>query len=633
MQRSELCAGSLGKPGRSHRCGPDAVYQGPDFPTAGIVYTGGEGEEDGLLAAYSTGRGKITMRARAHIEELGRGRSRIVITEIPYQTNKSNLIERIVDVAQSGKIEGLVDLRDESDRQGLRIVIELGRTADSGEVLSALFKYTPLQATYGIIMLALLDGEPRMLSLKQMLRAFIEHRLTIIQRRSAYDLARAQARAHILEGLLVALENIDRVIDIIRRSRTTETAHTNLRKEFGLSDEQATAILDMQLRRLAALERRKLEDELKEKRQLIKDLTTLLESPKLQRLEIAREMQRVEERYATQRRTLVIQGPATDVTSGELIGTQENTWVTLTTSGKLSTPHDNEAPKVTASMKEPPLRVLESNPSDVLYLITTEGNCATLLTSQIPKVHEIEEGTPFWQLCDLGEGETVAQVITVPTTLEQGYLFFVTVNGEVKRLRLEELPSLRAQAFKVFDVEADDRLLTAFIVQEDDQVILVSRQGQAIHFKVDEVRATGLSAGGMRGIKLAAEEDRVVGANGVTRFAHVWVVTDGGYGKRTSAEEYPVQGRAGQGVRTLRFPPGEDRFIAAAVIGPLEGELVALTNRDKAKRNRLTNAPSVKRDSKGETIVSLAKDEQVSSAFLFELRPEVPQSAAVGEDD
>ncbi|HEX3051815.1 MAG TPA: DNA gyrase subunit A, partial [Aggregatilineaceae bacterium] len=262
--------------------------KGPDFPTGGVVYTVENGSgEDQLRTAYGTGRGKIKIRAKAHIEELGRGRSRIIISEIPYQTNKTALIERIAELAREGRIEGIADLRDESDRTGLRIVIDVTRTADAVEVLGTLFKYTPLETTFSIINLALVNGEPRLLTLKQALRVYLEHRLEVVRRRSEFDLRRARERAHILEGLLVALDNLDEVIDTIRRSRTVDTAHANLVKRFKLTDAQADAILQMQLRRLAALERRKLQEEYEEKVNLIKMLEALLHSPQMMRVEVA----------------------------------------------------------------------------------------------------------------------------------------------------------------------------------------------------------------------------------------------------------------------------------------------------------------------------------------------------------
>ncbi len=596
--------------------------KGPDFPTAGIIYTG-EGENDGLVASYATGRGKVTVRAKVHIEDLGRGRSRIVVTEIPFQINKTSLIERIVTVVQEGKIEGLVDLRDESDRQGLRIVIEIGRQADPAEVLRALFKYTPLQSTFSLIMISLVDNEPRTLSLKQMLRVFIEHRLEVIRRRSEFDLARAKERAHILEGLMTALDNIDAVIEVIRRSRNTDTARENLMKQFNLTDIQATAILDMQLRRLAGLERKKIQDELKEKRQLIKDLTMLLSSEFLMRMEVARETKIVRDAYADERRTIIVRGEATDVTKGDLIGKHEDTWITLTTAGRISRPHNGDAPKVTAAMKEPPFRVLQSSTGDILYLITEQGNCATLLTSQVPKANEVEDGAFFWELCGLNRDEKVVQLISVPTGLDNGYFFFVTEMGEVKRLKVDEMPGMRATSFKVFDVEQDDKVGWVFLTADDDHVVLVTRQAQAIQFNSEDVRPSGLTAGGVRGIKLAEKDDWIVGAGVVIPDAYVWVTTAEGIGKRTPIDEYPTQGRAGSGVRTMKLPPGNNQGLVAAVIQQENSDVIALTDKGKAKRSKIGSAPLFKRDYKGEVTVSLAKGEVVASAYTFEPRIEV----------
>jgi DNA gyrase subunit A len=295
----------------------------------------------------------------------------------------------------------------------------------------------------------------------------------------------------------------------------------------------------------------------------------------------------------------------------------------VTIDGKVSRPFADEPPKVAASMKDPPLRVFASNPSDTLYAVTEGGMCATILTSQLPKAHEIEEGLPFWELCDLRSDDKIANIVSLPPQLEQGYLFFVSEQGEVKRLSLEDLPGMRAASFKIFDVEAGDRLRWVFIVADGENALLVTRNGQAIQFSVDEVRPSGLTAGGIRGIKLGDDEDRVVGAGVVGKFTHVWVCTAGGIGKRSNIDDYPTQGRAGQGVRTFRFPPGEDQGLSAALVGQLENEMVVLTNKGKAKRNRITNAPSTKRDYKGDSIVSLAKDEYVVEAFQFEPRLEV----------
>ncbi len=599
--------------------------KGPDFPTGGVVYTYDNGsEEDQLRAAYATGRGKIKIRAKLHVEELGRGRSRIIISEIPFQTNKTSLIERIAELVREGRIEGIADLRDESDRNGLRIVIDVMRTADALEVIANLFKYTPLESTFGIIILALVDGEPRRLSLKQALRVYLEHRLEVVRRRSEFDLAQARERAHILEGLLKALEHLDEVIDTIRRSRTVETAHANLCKRFELSDAQATAILQMQLRRLAALERRKLEEEYREKLQLIKMLEALLSSPKMMRMEVARELGVIRDRYADPRRTVIHAGAAGDVKAADFLGPNEDTWVTVTTGGLLSRTFGDTAPRITGEVKDPPLAMLASNTTHTLYLFTTNGMCATVPVKLLPQSESPEQGTAYASLCALGEGDVLSCAVSLPPGLEEGYLAAVTALGEIKRLRLEDLPGLMAKPFKFMDVEASDRLIWVGYVGDADQVILATAQGQAIRFAVDQVRPTGLGAGGMRAVKLLGEGDRVVGAGVADERANVWVCTDTGVAKSTPVTEYPVQGRGGQGVITIKLPK-DAQGLAAATVGLPDDTIVVVTNRGKAKSMRLGLAPQGGRSTRGDYVISLPRANEAVSAVV-RLEPRIALS-------
>lgn len=597
--------------------------KGPDFPTGGVVYTLDNGsEEDQLRAAYATGRGKIKVRAKVHIEELGRGRSRIIISEIPYQTNKTSLIERIAELARDGRIEGIADLRDESDRNGLRIVIDVMRTADALDVLATLFKYTPLESTFSIIMLALVDGEPRRLSLKQALRVYLEHRLEVIRRRSEFDLAQARARAHILEGLLTALDNLDEVIETIRRSRTVESAHGNLRKRFKLSDEQATAILQMQLRRLAALERRKLEDEYKEKLQLIKMLEALLASPKMMRVEVARELGAIREKYADPRRTVIYSGAVGDVKAGDFLGPDEDTWVTLTASGLLSRTFEDSAPRVTIEVKDPPHAVLASNSTHTLYLFTADGNCATAPVKLLQQSDDPEQGTHYGTLCALSNEDTITCAMSLSPRVETGYLVAITALGEVKRLRLEDLPGMVAKPFKFMDIEKNDRLIWVGYVADGDQIVLVTAQGQAIRFEVEQVRPTGLGAGGMRAVKLSGRRERVVGAGISDDRARVWVCTDTGVAKSTAVTEYPTQGRGGQGVITIKLPK-DAQGLAAATVGRPDDNIVVVTNRGKAKYMRVGLAPQGGRNTKGDYVISMTRvDEVVSGVVRFEPRIE-----------
>ncbi len=603
--------------------------KGPDFPTGGVVYTQDNGEdEDQLVAAYATGRGKIKVRGKAHIEDLGRGRSRIIISEIPFQINKTNLIERIAELARDGKIEGIADLRDESDRNGLRIVIDVTRTTNALDVLSDLFKYTPLQSTFSMIFLALVDGEPRRLTLRQALRVYIEHRLEVIRRRSEFDLARARERAHILEGLLVALDNLDEVIDTIRRSRTVDTAQANLMKRFKLDEIQAEAILQMQLRRLAAMERHRLEDEYKEKIALIKMLDALLASPAMMRREVARELMLVREKYADPRRTVVITGPTGDVKAADFLGPNENTWVTLTESGVLSRTFEDSAPRITTEMSDPPVVMLGSNTTHTLYLLTGDGMAGTVPVKLLPQSEDPQQGVQYTSLCPLNGESRISAALSLPPSLDEGYLAVITELGEVKRLRMEDLPGLSAHPFKLMDVEAGDRLLWVGIVDDTSELVVTTAQGQSIRFAVADVRPTGLGAGGMRAVKLMGERDRVVGVGIAGEQVHVWVCTDTGVAKCTPVNEYPTQGRGGQGVITIKMPK-DARGLAAATVGRLDDLVVLVTNRGKPKQMRIGMAKAVKRAAVGDYVISMSRrDEVVARVVRLEPRIELPGESA-----
>ena len=604
--------------------------KGPDFPTGGIVYrhlNGSTDDEDSLISAYSTGRGKITIRARLHVEDIGRGKQRIVVTELPYQTNKSALIERIASLVRDGKIEGIADLRDESDRQGLRLTIELQRGVEAADVLKKLFHLTPLQDTFGIIMLALVNGEPRFLSLKQALKVYLDHRLEVIRRRSEHDLQRARERAHILEGLLKALENLDEVIAIIRKSRNAETARENLRKALQITEVQAQAILDMQLRRLAALERKKIEDEHKEKVRLIKYLEGLLQSQQQMRQVIGEEIVTIKQAYADPRRTIIVEGSAKEAASSVFHVPQEETWVTLTVAGKLGRSLENSAPKVTGEIKEPPRFILETDASELLYLFTAKGACSTVPVHQLPQVAEPADGLAFNSLTGLTSADEVVAAITLPNGLETGFLFFATQAGEVKRLRVEDLPGMTANAFNVMNVEKDDRLGWVLLTNGDEEIVLVTADAQAIRFKETDVRPTGLSAGGMRGVKLMGQRDRVVGAGIAEDELSLWVVTDDGVAKLSPLSEYPTQGRAGSGVVTMKLTT-DSRGLAAAAVGKPDDTVILLTSKNRPKYMRLSLAPKAKRAAKGDYIISMGNREQVASVALYQRRVTVPETQA-----
>lgn len=596
--------------------------KGPDFPTGGIVYRHRDGlatDEDTLVSAYATGRGKLTVRARVHIEDMGRGKNRIIITELPYQTNKSALIERIANLVRDDRIEGIADLRDESDRQGLRLAIELQRGADADKVLKQLFRLTPLQDTFSIIMLALVNGEPRTLSLKQALRVYLDHRLEVVRRRSEYDLNRARDRAHILEGLLKALDNLDETIAIIRKSRSADTARTNLMRSLSVTEIQAQAILDMQLRRLAALERRKIQDEFDEKIKLIEYLEGLLASPEQMRAVIIEELGLIKDAYDDSRRTVIVEGTATTTNLKDMLMPQEATWATLTTDGRLGRTFEDAAPKIAANTKNPPCYVFHTRTNSTLYLFTSSGQAATIPVHQLPQGNEPSEGAPYTTLSPLSDDDEVSAALTIPSDLEDGYLLFATLGGEVKRLKLEDLPGMMANVFKVMDVEPDDRLGWVLAVNEDDEVMLTTAEAQTIRFKVNVVRATGLSAGGMRGIKLSAS-DRVVSASVAHGDAYLWTITDDGIAKHTAVAEYPTQGRAGSGVITMKLSPTSSG-IAAATVGTPNDNLIVLTSKDKSKNTRIGRAPEGKRNTRGDFVVTLADGEVVTGVVRYQDPP------------
>lgn len=592
--------------------------KGPDFPTGGVIYKM-RGEEDMLNAAYATGRGKITMRAKVHIEDMGRGKSRIIVSELPFQTNKTTLIERIASLVNTGKLEGLSDLRDESDRQNpIRLVIELQRGADATDIMAALFKLTPLQSTFGIIMLALVDGQPRMLTLKQALHVYLNHRLEIVQRRSAFDLKRAQERAHILEGLLIALDNLDEVIATIRKSRNTDTARNNLIKNFKVSEDQAQAILDMPLRRLASLEVKKLKDEYDEKIKLIRELEGLLESPQMQRIRIAEELVMMKNDYSDKRRSIIVDGEATAVTPEDFLMPEENTWVMFSVKGHVARTFNDEPPRVTTATKVPPRFLQESTTTHTLYIITDKGNCATIPVQQLPQAEDASDGMLFSDLCPLDADETVAAVLSLPMNGNAGYLVFATEQAQVKRLQMEDLPGVMSKAFSVMKVADDDALKRVMYTTGENEIVLTTAQAQTIRFSEDDVRPTGLSAGGMRGIKLLGQRDRVIGAFIADDNLYTWNITNDGVAKTSTMEEYPSQGRAGSGVITMRLP-SDSRELVAATIGKLDETVLVLTSKNKAKYMRLGLAETIKRGrAGGDFVISLRENEEVVAVINYE---------------
>jgi DNA gyrase subunit A len=594
--------------------------KGPDFPTGGLMFRYREGgETDSIANAYATGRGRIIVRARAHVETMERNKSRIVITELPYQVNKTNLIARIADLHREGKLEGLTDLRDESDRNGMRIIIETTRNVDPQKLLGELFRQTPMQSTFSVILVALVNGEPRVLNLKQALRVYLDHRLEIVRRRSEFDLARARERAHILEGLLVALQNLDAVIDLIRRSRTVETARTNLRREFKLTEIQAQAILDMQLRRLAALERRKIEEEHKEKTILIRKLEQLLSRPDLMRQNVKEELAAIRDKYADSRRTQLLESnDITAVVIDELFA-GESVWVTVGEKGTIGRTGGPGIMTIPANPREMPLAVLEANTHDSLYLFMADGQAIGLPVYQLPQARTYGDGAHWSDLTGMPRRKHLAAVAVIPSDSE-GYLFLTTLGGVVKRVRLEELPGITSTPFTLINVADGDSLGWARVTGGSEQVLLATAAGQAIRFKEEDVRPMGLPAGGVMGIKLAGETDGVVAMDVVQSDAYLWTITENGLAKATLMQDYPLQGRYGQGVVNVKLPKGSGAVVTA-VVGTANTDLFIKTTDGLVMRVQLGKATTGSRAIKPRSLIKLTQRNHITGAVTPAARP------------
>jgi DNA gyrase subunit A len=592
--------------------------QGPDFPTGGIVYRYAKDADaddesaDLIRSAYAVGRGRFTMQAKAHIEEMTRNRHRIVVTELPYQTNKTNLIERVAELVRDGKIEGITDLRDESDRQGMRIVIELTRTVEPRQVLQDLFKLTPMQQTFGMNMLALVDGEPRLLSLKRALQLFIEHRQEIITRRSRYELDRARQRAHVLEGLLVALANLDEVIATIRSSRTVDTARRNLRRNFKLTEVQAQAILDMPLRRLAALERQKIEAEYKEVLKRIKELESLLSSPKKILSVIKDDLLDLKSKYDSPRRTHIVAGEKRQLTARDLVP-DENVVVAVSLGGRVCRwPADQGMEPARGRQKDPLISMTMANTRDDLYLFTEAGKAIVMPTHQVPPGTVPGEGLSVAELAGLSDQPTITAVLAFssPEPSEggaseaaSGYLFLTSRQGRVKRVSLADLFAARTNEVTVMKVDADDRLGWAVRTAGKEEVILIVSNGQAIRFSEEDVRPTGLPAGGVLGVKMG-ETDKVVGMGVYRPRGDVIVVSEMGIGKRSALTEYPTQGRYGTGVITASLAANTDQ-LAAGVVASASDRLLMVSARGNSKAVFVKSLPKARRATQGKELIAI----------------------------
>src|SRR5437763_3717356 len=556
------------------------IVRGPDFPTGGII----QGRE-GIRNTYANGRGRIVVRARTMLEEAERGRMSIVVTELPYQVNKAELVKKIAELARDRKIDGITEVRDESDRRGMRMVIELRRDANPESILNSLYKYTAMQSAFNANMLALVDQQPRILTLKAFLQHHIHHREVVITRRTRFELAKAEARKHILEGLKIALDNLDAVISTIRQSQSAEVALINLIQQFSLSEEQGKAILDMRLARLAALERSKVEEELRDVlknigyyRMLLADINEIHKLIKADLLEL-------KEKYGDDRRTDIVESEAGEFQDEDLIRNDEVV-VTLTENGYIKRLPSNTyraqrrgGRGITgmATREDDTVRhLLVAHNHDALLFFTDRGRVFRLRVFELPDVSRTAKGEHIINLISIEQRERVTAMVYVPKGVSRDYMIVATKKGEVKKTAMDEFEVVRRSGLIAMNLEDDDELIGAKLAHADDDVLIITAQGKAIRFTVAQLRSASRMSGGVRGIRLA-EDDTVVSLNLTPKDSQLLVVTEHGYGKRTPIEEYPVQSRGGGGVITLKVTEKTGAVAAARVITEKDNDLMIIS--------------------------------------------------------
>ena len=593
------------------------LVPGPDFPTGGVIVG-----SEGIHQAYSTGRGRIVLRGLAHIEDMNGGRQRIVVTEIPYLLNKSSLLERIAELAREGKLSDVSDLRDESDRRGMSIIIELRRGAQPMKVLNQLYKYTPLQSTFGVQMLALVDGEPRLLSLKRLLQVYIDHRQDVIVRRSRFELNKARARAHILEGLLIALANLDDVIQTIRQSPDAEIAKERLITRFKLSELQAQAILDLQLRRLAALERQKIEDEQRLTLERIAFLEELLASEHKVLDLIKTDLVELAKKYADPRRTRIAHEAKEDFREEDLV-VDEPVLISITQRGyvkrvaaksfKLQSRGGRGVTGHTTKQEDEVMFLFPARTLDTILFFSDKGKVYSEKAYQIPDADRAARGIPIVNVLSMSAGETITAAVAAPDFVAAEYCTMATRNGKVKRVELAEFSSVRPSGLIAITLEEGDELGWARLTNGEDEIILVTEQGQALRFAEAAVRAMGRAASGVNGISMA-QGDHVASMEVLEEGGELVVITTGGYGKRTPLTDYPPKGRATGGVQTIDPKSLKSIGIISAgrVVQPID-ELTIISAGGVVLRTRVKDMKRGGRTTKCDLLISLEGEDYVAS--------------------
>jgi DNA gyrase subunit A len=588
-----------------------AKIKGPDFPTAGIIMG-----TSGIREAYETGRGRIIVRAKAVIEE-EKGRHKIIVTEIPYQVNKAKLIENIAELVKDKKIVGISDLRDESDREGMRIVIEIRKDANANVILNQLYKHTKMQDTFGVIMIALVDGEPQTLNLKQVLVHYLDYQKEVIRRRTQFDLDKALARAHILEGFRIALDHIDQVISLIRASRTTEQARNGLMETFGLSERQAQAILDMRLQRLTGLEREKIEEEYNELIALIEHLREVLEKEELVLKIIKEELLEVRTKYADERRT-AIERSHDDIDIEDLIQEQEVV-ITLTHSGYIKRiladtySAQRRGGKGIQAMTTKDDDFVEhvfvtSTHSNLLFF-TNRGRAYKLKAYEVPDAGRVAKGTNLVNLLPLVSDETIQAVISIKDLSGEGYLVMGTKQGLIKKTELKEFSAIRKNGLIAITLKDGDELLKVKVTRGDAEIIIVTQDGYAIKFSEKDVRPMGRTAAGVKAITLR-DDDIAVALDIAVEGEDLLVVSENGFGKRTPLEEYGIQGRGGKGLKTYKVAEKTGKLVGARVV-KADDELMLINNNGVAIRMNVSGISVTSRSAMGVTLMRTGEEEEI----------------------
>jgi len=587
---------------------------GPDFPTGALICGAG-----GIREAYRSGRGLVTVRARAEVEEVRGGKKRIAVSEIPYMVNKASMIEKIAELVRDGKIDGISDVRDESDRRGMRVVVELKRDADDQVVLNQLFKLTPMQSTFGVNMVALVRNRPQTLGLPALLQHFLDFRREVVRRRAAFDLRQAEARAHLLEGFAIALDNLDAVIALIRGSQSPGEAREGLMTQFSLSERQAQAILELRLQRLTAMERQKILDELAEVRAKIEELKALLASDSKVTEVIIEELAEIKQKYADERRT-ELAPPVEDFTTEDLIA-EEDMVVTITHRGyaKRLLPRNYRAQKrggkgkvATATTDDDFVnKVFVASTHAYLLCFTNKGRVHWLKVFELPELSRAAKGKALVNLLQLADGERIQAILPVRSFDEGGFVVLATRAGTIKKTELEQFSNPRRGGIIAINIADEDELIAAARTKEGDQILLATQDGKSIRFNEDQVRAMGRAATGVRGIS-TREGDATVGMEVLKPGKTILTVSENGYGKRSPLEEYREQNRGGQGIITIKTTERNGQVVGILQVDQRD-EIMLITSGGKMIRTRVAEIPTMSRNTQGVRLMEPSEGERVVS--------------------